>query len=124
MIGHMIAVSQTGELTKEIEDNANALPAKMARLGRWPVLIGWASAIMFGFGAVATGLDAPPRDLSNDRRCEALQTDMLAAKPLRADGPELYQALDCRPQGQGSVYAPAPSQNVGKNATNRYRMHK
>ncbi|MEG3089476.1 hypothetical protein [Sphingomonas sp. PB4P5] len=41
---------------------------------------------------------------ANDRRCIAIQRDMLSAKPLRDDGPDLFQALGCRPQGEGSVY--------------------
>ncbi len=44
---------------------------------------------------------------ANDRRCLALQHDMLAAQPRRRDDPDLFQALGCRPQGEGSVYAPS-----------------
>jgi len=47
----------------------------------------------------ATGDDA------NERRCFAIQNDMLSAKPLRADGPTLFQALGCKPSGAGSVHA-------------------
>jgi hypothetical protein len=42
---------------------------------------------------------------ANDRRCLAIQHDMLRARPQRADGADLFQALGCRPQGEGSVYA-------------------
>jgi len=42
---------------------------------------------------------------ANDRRCFAIQQDMLSAQPRRSDGPELFQALGCRPQGEGSVFA-------------------
>lgn len=46
---------------------------------------------------------------ANDRRCLAIQGDMLAAQPRRADGRDLFQALGCRPKGEGSVYAvPVP----------------
>lgn len=45
-------------------------------------------------------------DKANDRRCLAIQRDMLSAQPRRADGPDLFQALGCRPQGEGNVYAP------------------
>lgn len=42
---------------------------------------------------------------ANQRRCLAIQKDMLSSSPLRSDGPDLFQALGCRPQGEGSVYA-------------------
>lgn len=45
---------------------------------------------------------------ANDRRCQAIQTDMLSARPRRADAPDLFQALGCHPQGEGSVHAPPP----------------
>ena len=41
----------------------------------------------------------------NDRRCLAIQRDMLSAQPRRDDGPDVFQALGCRPQGEGSVFA-------------------
>jgi hypothetical protein len=45
---------------------------------------------------------------ANDRRCLAIQGDMLSARPRRSDGPDLFQALGCRPQGEGNVFAPPP----------------
>lgn len=46
------------------------------------------------------------RDLhANEARCLAIQHDMLSSMPLRSDDPDLFQALGCRPQGGGSVYA-------------------
>jgi len=45
------------------------------------------------------------RSSDNDRRCLAIQRDMLSAQPRRNDGPDLFQALGCRPQGGGSVFA-------------------
>lgn len=42
---------------------------------------------------------------ANDRRCLAVQRDMLSAVPRREDAPDLFQALGCRPQGDGSVFA-------------------
>ena len=50
------------------------------------------------------------REVSRDaaeRRCVAIQRDMLSARPLRADDADLFQALGCQPLGEGSVYAPA-----------------
>lgn len=44
-------------------------------------------------------------DYANDIRCFAIQRDMLSSMPLRSDDPDLFQALGCRPQGEGSVYA-------------------
>lgn len=51
---------------------------------------------------------------ANDRRCLAIQGDMLSAQPRRADGPDLFQALGCRPQGEGSVYAPKRRNQINK----------
>jgi len=53
---------------------------------------------------------------ANDRRCLAIQGDMLSAQPRRADGPDLFQALGCRPQGEGSVHA--PPDRTGKSLMN------
>jgi len=50
--------------------------------------------------------DQATRDLeANDNRCLAIQRDMLSSMPLRSDDPDLFQALGCHPQGDGSVYA-------------------
>lgn len=46
------------------------------------------------------------RARANDRRCRQIQTDMLSARPRRADGPDLFQALGCRPQADGFVGFP------------------
>lgn len=43
--------------------------------------------------------------IANDQRCLTIQRDMLSAKPQRSDGPDLFQALGCRPQGEGGVAA-------------------
>lgn len=43
---------------------------------------------------------------ANIERCAIIQQDMLAANPRRDDGPELFQALGCKPQGDGTVYFP------------------
>jgi len=75
--------------------------------------LGWASIVLgVGFALIAfvlflIALAHVERDqAANDRRCLAVQRDMLSARPRRADGPDLFQALGCRPQGEGSVYAP------------------
>jgi hypothetical protein len=71
----------------------------------------WAEGILaaggaaFGFWLLASALTtATTNSTLNDRRCLALQRDMLSARPRRADGPDLFAALGCRPQGGGSVY--------------------
>lgn len=44
-------------------------------------------------------------EVANDKRCLAVQRDMLSSMPLRSDDPDIFQALGCKPQGEGSVYA-------------------
>lgn len=70
----------------------------------------WTIVCFVTFGAVVQVIVAlgyaGEASTANDRRCQAIQIDMLSARPKRADGPDLFQALGCRPQGQGSVYAP------------------
>lgn len=61
-----------------------------------------AIALIFAFGQASDARNV------NDRRCLAIQRDMLSAQPRRDDGPDLFQALGCRPQGEGSVYATPP----------------
>jgi hypothetical protein len=56
----------------------------------------------WGFTIASRAIDA---SAANDHRCLAIQHDMLSARPRRADSPDLFQALGCRPQGEGSVYA-------------------
>lgn len=53
----------------------------------------------------AFSLPAVQDEAANDRRCIAIQADMLSSMPLRSDGPDLFQALGCKPKGEGSVYA-------------------
>jgi hypothetical protein len=47
----------------------------------------------------------------NDDRCRALENDMLSLKPKRANGPEIYQALKCRPLTSNRVEFGAANQN-------------
>lgn len=70
--------------------------------------------IWFGIAAFAASAWAGAPEIrdaindvrANDKRCAAVQMDMLSAHPRRADSPDLFQALGCRPQGQGGVSAP------------------
>ena len=72
---------------------------------------GLVGAALFCWGSYVL-LDAAfhigPDVRANDRRCLAIQRDMLSAHPRRPDGPDLFQSLGCRPQGGDSVYAPKP----------------
>jgi hypothetical protein len=43
----------------------------------------------------------------NQKRCANIQRDMLSPTPRRPDGPDLFQALGCRPQGSEDVHFPA-----------------
>ena len=76
-------------------------------------IVGWASIIIGGGSLLAVVYllktaadDVAINAVANQRRCLAIQRDMLASQPRRSDGPDLFQALGCRPQGEGSVYAP------------------
>lgn len=70
-------------------------------------VLGFASIILFFAGSATFAANFEFSDGNNDRRCLAIQRDMLSARPRRSDSPDLFQALGCRPQGEGSVYAPA-----------------
>lgn len=75
---------------------------------KWPEVGTYPATIGLGFAAAALqpGIsEAVEADKANSLRCEAVQEDMLSAMPRRADGPDLFQALGCRPQGKESVYA-------------------
>jgi hypothetical protein len=71
----------------------------------WWTLICWITAGSM-IQAVVALQHAGSSSRANDRRCLAIQRDMLSARPRRSDDPDLFQALGCRPQGGGSVYAP------------------
>ena len=84
---------------KELFDRANGRAKGAYFWQRWLLFSG---AAIF---AVAVGAHLPKStDAANDRRCLAIQRDMLAAHPNRSDDPILFHALGCRPQGNGSVY--------------------
>lgn len=73
---------------------------------RWALSAVAASTLIGMFVEIVPAtLEAVRNAESNDRRCIAIQRDMLSARPRRADGPNLFQALGCRPQGEGSVFA-------------------
>lgn len=55
-----------------------------------------------GFLAVGT-YRADMAAIANDQRCLEIQRDMLSANPRLPNGPDVFQALGCRPQGNGGV---------------------
>lgn len=60
----------------------------------------FASLVMLTFGAfqaIPLAKVAAWRSATNDRRCMAIQLDMLSAHPRRADAPALFHALGCVP---------------------------
>lgn len=74
---------------------------------RHPVWRTVASIAVLGSVAALISISYPAQKRSeraNERRCLAIQRDMLSARPRRPDGPDLFQALGCRAQGEGSVY--------------------
>ena len=73
----------------------------------WPVTRVLGTACMLVGVPVTIGalVQAARSAHANDERCLAIQRDMLSARPRRTDGPDLFQALDCRAQGEGSVFA-------------------
>lgn len=64
-----------------------------------PPLLFLISVMTFGFGFKF-------EDTNNLLRCTALQSDMLSASPRRTDGPDLFQALGCKAQGDAMVQFP------------------
>lgn len=67
---------------------------------------GVSGAIMACVGVFFLAVGAARADtasIANDQRCLTIQNDMLSAKPQRSDGPDLFQALGCRPQGKDKV---------------------
>jgi hypothetical protein len=72
---------------------------------RWQLRGLLVGALLFAIGQGVRITTPPAVDIANGRRCIAIQRDMLSAMPRRADGPDLFRALGCRPQGEGNVYA-------------------
>lgn len=79
--------------------------AKIGRGLRWQIpMILFVMIALIGLSRlVANALDESEK---NHSRCAAVQSDMLSANPSRSDGPDLFQALRCRPQGDQNVSFP------------------
>lgn len=68
------------------------------------LLLGFAACLLF-----LTGTDAMKRSDWNDERCYRIQKAMLHPGPTtRSDLPDLFQALQCRPQGDGPILEERP----------------
>lgn len=52
--------------------------------------------------AVVTS-NADTRSAANDRRCLTIERDMLSVSPKIANGPDVFQALRCRPQTKDQI---------------------
>lgn len=80
----------------------------LADAGKGKVATAIAVCLAIAIGAFITyeGGVADAAIQANIRRCAAIQHDMLAAVPHREDGPDLFQALGCKPQGDGDVHFP------------------
>lgn len=90
----------------------------MGAAGSWlAVRQGWSRWWQWPYAAVALlGAALLTHEISrtttlyghNQKRCASIQGDMLSVTPRRSDGPDLFQALGCRPQGSEDVHFPAP----------------
>ena len=84
--------------------NGLASPTKGRRAALlFPLIAGLIGAFYF---VIAGFSDAENSVRANDRRCAAVQRDLLSARPRRSDAADLFQALGCRPRGEAPVYAP------------------
>jgi len=101
----MVEAHATNTSDKISEGQAHLNSLDSAFLG--PGLTGLGSGIFFLLGSLSYAADHKPPDFPNDRRCLALQRDMLSASPRKKDGAAMFQAFRCRPQGEGSVMVPS-----------------
>lgn len=73
-------------------------------IDRWAIGFEAMSLLAFMFGAWLALATIDPGERANARRCEALQSDFLSASPRRDDSRDIFEALACRPQGNGNVF--------------------
>ncbi len=92
---------------KTVKDLTNLWQNKRSdKLTKWLAFLAEAcSAALFLVGALWSIQTIDPVKIAHDRQCEALQSDMLSARPRRSDSKDLFVALGCRPQGSGNVFA-------------------
>ena len=78
----------------------------LARHGAWLALALLVAVAGVGLLLYA-GVDGLEHAHFNERRCRAIERDMVSASPRRSDGPALFQALACRPETNAPVGFPA-----------------
>lgn len=61
---------------------------------------------LLGLGVVI--MDGFENSTKNDERCVIIERDMLSASPRRADGPDIFAAMNCRPQLDDTIAFPTP----------------
>jgi hypothetical protein len=71
----------------------------------WPAMGAVVISLLSGTYVVTRAMHEA---VDNDIRCLHVQEDMLMPIPRRADGPDLFQALGCRPQGTSDIQFPKP----------------
>ncbi|WP_426255823.1 hypothetical protein [Sphingomonas sp. DC2300-3] len=82
---------------------------------RWSIasaVIGLVLFVIAGAILLPATSNAAAAAKANERRCLAIQKDMLSSLPLRANDADVFQALGCKPQGAGSVYADRPDDDL------------
>lgn len=81
------------------------LSGRIGQGPRWQVMMVLLAAIaLFGLNRFMANASASSEN--NSARCAAIQRDMLSSHPRRSDGPNLFQALSCKPQGDQNVSFP------------------
>jgi hypothetical protein len=101
-----IGTAETGVLDVDKQNSLQPIVAEMSKHGKRGPRAGWLSLLAFVAASGSLPFSHARRDHANDRRCEAIQRDMLSAHPKRSDDTAIFEALSCKPQGAGSVYAP------------------
>jgi hypothetical protein len=102
--GYWLSVAADGFRSPDLEDRHRREMSPVIRFGRAAPLAGLISALCFAIGAYHLSF-AKEGTASSRNRCLAIQTDMLSSRPKRTDDVAIFQALGCRQQGDGSVYA-------------------
>lgn len=104
--GFWIRTAETGLLDLDEQIAMRPVLEEMTARGKRGPRAGWASLVAFLAASALLPFSPTRRDENSNRRCEAIQKDMLSARPKRADDTAIFQALGCKAQGSGSVYAP------------------
>lgn len=86
---------------------ASAEPNRFAR--NFNLALCFFLVIFGGFFLFMTQEEARDASYANDTRCLAIQRDMLSARHRMDDGPEIFQALGCRPQGTDETIRVKPT---------------